>query len=506
MSSASPSTPIPAEPRPTDVVYRRRWLILAVMLTAEIMDLLDSTVVNVAGPSLKAQLGATPTALQWIIGGYPLALGAGLILGGRLGDRFGRRQLFLIGLIGFTLASFLCAVAPTIGVLIAARLVQGLFGALLLPQGFGLIRAAFPPAEFGKAFAVFGPVFGLGGILGPLVGGGLISADIGGLGWRTVFLVNVPVGIVAAIMAWRILPDGGNDRSLPIDAVGAGLVVVASGLLVYPLIQGQEAGWPAWTWVCLVAGLLGYGLFVLQQRRAGARGLTPLVQPSIFAKTSYTAGLGGIALFFAGTIGVQLTLTLFLQIGHQYSAGQAGLANIPLAVGSGIGGAVSGAVLSEKLGRSSLQIGALVQLIGAVLTYFLLGGAGDFSYSRIVVGLVVSGIGGGLVVAGLFNILLAAVGDDEVGSASGVLSAVQSIASSVGVAVFGTLFFRMVERGRPDLGYHHVLLLQMGLVVVFLALSPLFPRRARDEGQGGPREESSDLASTCDPAGAVTSP
>ncbi|HEY0240717.1 MAG TPA: DHA2 family efflux MFS transporter permease subunit [Friedmanniella sp.] len=480
----APATPVSA----ADTVYRRRWLILAVMLTAEIMDLLDSTVVNVAGPSLKAELGATPTALQWIIGGYPLALGAGLILGGRLGDRFGRRQLFLVGLIGFTVASLACAVSPSIAVLIVARLVQGLFGALLLPQGLGLIRIAFPPRELGKAFAVFGPVFGLGGILGPVIGGGLIAADVGGLGWRTVFLVNVPIGIAAAIIAWRVLPHGDGDRALPIDVVGAGLVVAASGLLVYPLIQGQEAGWPTWTWVLLAAGLLGYGLFVLQQRRLLAHGRTPLVLPSIFTRRSYTVGLAGIALFFAGLVGVQLTLTLFLQLGHSYGAGEAGLANIPLAVGSGIGGAISGAVLADRMGRSSLQLGAVVQLAGALLTYLLLGGADDFSYGRIVVGLIVSGIGSGLVVAGLFNILLGAVEDHEVGSASGVLSAVQSIASSVGVAVFGTLFFRMVAQGRPDLGYHHVLLLQMGLVVVFLLVSPLFPRRAREHG--GPPADS----------------
>ena len=485
----SPATP----PSAADLVHRRRWLILAVMLTAEIMDLLDSTVVNVAGPSLASELGATPTALQWIIGGYPLALGAGLILGGRLGDRFGRRQLFLVGLIGFTVASLACAVSPTIGVLVAARLVQGLFGALLLPQGLGLIRMSFPPRELGKAFAVFGPVFGLGGILGPIVGGGLIAADVGGLGWRTVFLVNVPIGIAAAVVAWRVLPRGDGDRALPIDVVGAGLVVAASALLVYPLVQGQEAGWPTWTWVLLVAGLLGYGLFVLQQRRVLGRGLTPLVQPSIFTKTSYTAGLAGIALFFAGLVGVQLTLTLFLQMGHGYGAGRAGLANIPLALGSGIGGAISGAVLADRMGRSSLQIGALVQLAGGLLTYLLLGGA-DFSYWRIVVGLVVSGVGSGLVVAGLFNILLAAVADDEVGSASGVLSAVQSIASSIGVAVFGTLFFRMVARGRPDLGYQHVLLLQMALVAAFLLVSPLFPRRAQQHG--GPPAEAGELAAT----------
>jgi EmrB/QacA subfamily drug resistance transporter len=470
-------------PRPTatETGIRHRWLILAVMLTAEIMDLLDSTVVNVAGPSLERELGATPTALQWIIGGYPLALGAGLILGGRLGDRFGRRRLFLLGLIGFTVASLACAVAPTIGTLIAFRLIQGAFGALLLPQGLGLIREAFPPEELGKAFAVFGPVFGLGGILGPIIGGGLIQADLFGLGWRTVFLVNVPIGIAAAVLAWRMLPRVAADRNLKIDLGGAAIIVLASGLIVYPLIQGQQAGWPMWTWICLVAGVLGYGLFVLQQRRLGARGGTPLVKASIFAHRAYTVGLAGIALFFAGMIGVQLILTLFLQLGEQFSAGAAGLGNIPLAVGSGIGGAISGALLADKLGRRVLQVGALIQLVGAVVIWLTLGSGKDFSIWHLVPGLVVAGMGTGLVIAALFNILLAAVADDEVGSASGVLSAVQSIASSVGVAVFGSVFFAAVKLGEPVVGFRHALIVQAGLLVAFLALSPLFPTRARAE-------------------------
>jgi len=458
-----------------------RWVILGVMLAAEIMDLLDATVVNVAGPSLERDLGSSPTQLQWVIGGYTLALGAGLILGGRLGDRFGRRSTFLIGLGTFTVASLLCAVAPTVGALIAVRLLQGAAGALLLPQGFGLIRAAFPPREIGKAFAVFGPVFGLAGIVGPIIGGGLVQADLFGTGWRLVFIVNLPIGVIAFALAARLLPRTPGDRTVAIDVPGALLVAGSSGLLVLPLVQGQAAGWPAWTWASLAAAAAGFVVFGAQQRRSGRRGGTPLVDPRIFVRRAYLTGLGGIALFFAGSTGVQLVLTFFLQLGEHYTAGQAGLAGIPLAVGSGIGGAISGALLADRLGRTVLQIGALVQGAGAALLWVGLRATGAFSLWQLAPGMVVLGLGTGVVVAALFNVVLGTVEDDQVGSASGVLSAVQSVAASVGVAVFGSVFFHAWARGDARGGLRNALLVAAGLLAGFLLVSPLFPHRARPE-------------------------
>lgn len=459
-----------------------RWLIVAVMLTAEIMDLLDSTIVNVAGPSLEESLKSSAIGLQWVIGGYALTLGAGLILGGRLGDRFGRRRMFLVGLAAFTLASLACAVAPSIGVLIAMRLVQGFAGAVLLPQGLGLIRENFSGAEMARVFSVFGPVFGLGGILGPIIGGGLIEADLFGLGWRSVFLVNVPIGIAALIVAWRILPRRDGDRSVGVDVPGAAIVAVASGLLVLPLSFGQSQGWPAWTWISLAAAAAGFWLFVVQQRRVARAGRTPLVTPSLFAKRAYTVGLGGIALFFCGLTGSQLVLTLFLQIGNGFGAGQAGLGNLPVAIGSAIGGAVSGAFLAEKLGRAVLQIGALVQLAGAGLLWFELGADAPFDIWQVVPGVALGGIGSGLVIAALFNIVLGAVDDSEIGSGSGVLSAVQSVAASVGVAVFGSVFFTSIVTTSPAASYRAVIVVQAGLLVAFIGLTFLFAKQGRPEG------------------------
>jgi len=459
--------------------YRHRWLILAVMLAAEIMDLLDATIINVGGPTLEKFLHASEIDLQWIIGGYTLALGSGLILGGRLGDRFGRRQMFLIGMIGFTLASLACALAPSTEMLISLRLVQGFLGAMLLPQGFGLLKAVFPPSELAGAFGVFGPVFGLAGILGPIIGGGLIQADLFGLGWRAVFLVNLPIGAAAAVIAFVVLPKVAGDRAIKIDLLGAFLVILASGLLIYPLIQGQKENWPIWTFVCLFASLVTFGGFAWQQRWAEARGSVPLINPTILAKKTYTVGLVGIALFFAALTGFGLIVTLFLQLGHGCSAGEAGLAGIPIAVGSAIGAGTSGGFLAAKFGRKVLQWGALVQILGAAVLWLTLQAqGGGFDFWAIVPGLTLTGLGSGLMVAALFDIVLGAADETEVGSASGVLSAAQSIASSLGVAVFGTVFFAQAKLGDFTLGLQNALWILAALMVAFLALSPLLPKKS----------------------------
>ncbi|MEE1792355.1 MFS transporter [Streptomyces sp. BE308] len=483
---------------PTTEPYRWRWLILVVMIVAEVMDLLDASIVNVAGPALEESLGASSVGLQWVIGGYALTLGAGLVLGGRLGDRYGRRRMFLIGLAAFTLSSLLCALSPNIESLIAFRLLQGTAGAILLPQGLGLLRENFSGPELTKVFAIFGPVLGLGGIIGPVLGGFLIEGDFFGLGWRSVFLVNLPIGLAALAVAAKFVPKKQGDRTVRVDMVGAGLVVASCALMVLPLNQGQEDGWPLWTWLCMAASIVGFSLFALHQRRTAAAGREPLVTPGLLRKPAFTVGLGGIALFFGGLIGTQLVLTLFLQIGQHFSAGDAGLGNLPLAVGTAIGGAVSGAFLADKIGRKVLQVGPLVQLAGAALLWFELDrlGTGSFSIWDIAPGVAVAGIGAGMVIAALFSFILAAVDDDEIGSASGVLSAVQAIGGSIGVAIFGSVFFAKAKTGDFTAGFHHALVVQACLLAAFLAITFLLPKKGRpEEEQHGITPPASDSGS-----------
>ncbi|WUE24287.1 MFS transporter [Streptomyces sp. NBC_00498] len=490
MRDPSPTTDGTTEPQ------RWRWLILVVMIIAEIMDLLDASIVNVAGPALEESLGASSVGLQWVIGGYALTLGAGLVLGGRLGDRYGRRRMFLIGLTAFTATSLLCAVAPNIAALIVFRLLQGTAGAMLLPQGLGLLRENFSGPELTKVFAIFGPVLGLGGIIGPVLGGFLIEGDFFGLGWRSVFLVNLPIGLAALIIAAKFVPKKPGDRTVRVDMTGAALVVLSCALLVLPLNQGQENGWPLWTWLCMAASAIGFALFAVQQRRTAAAGREPLVTPALLRKPAFTVGLGGIALFFGGLIGTQLVLTLFLQIGQHFTAGDAGLGNLPLAIGTAIGGAVSGAFLADKIGRKVLQIGPLIQLAGAALLWFELDGLDSASFSiwDIAPGITVAGIGAGMVIAALFSFILAAVDDDEIGSASGVLSAVQAVGGSIGVAIFGSVFFAQAKTGDFTSGFHRALIVQACLLVAFLAITFLLPKQGRpeDEQHGIATEDTAD--------------
>lgn len=494
MQAPSLPTTDPAGTADTSGPYRWRWLILAVMIVAEIMDLLDASIVNVAGPALEESLGAGSVGLQWVIGGYALTLGAGLVLGGRLGDRYGRRRMFLLGLTAFTAASLLCAIAPNIGSLIVFRLLQGAAGAMLLPQGLGLLRENFSGPELTKVFAIFGPVLGLGGIVGPVLGGFLIEGDFFGLGWRLVFLVNLPIGIAALIVAAKFVPRKPGDRTVRVDVTGAGLVVASCALLVLPLNQGQEDGWPLWTWAFMAASAVGFALFAVQQRRTAAAGRAALVTPGLLRKPAFTVGLGGIALFFGGLIGTQLVLTLFLQIGQRFTAGDAGLGNLPLAVGTAIGGAVSGAFLADRIGRKVLQVGPLVQLAGAAVLWFELDGldAASFTIWNIVPGAALAGVGAGMVIAALFSFVLAAVDDDEIGSASGVLSAVQAVGGSIGVAVFGSVFFARAEAGDFTGGFHRALIVQACLLVAFLAITFLLPEQGRPDDGPDPEPELAD--------------
>src|SRR3954451_8613987 len=280
---------------PTAIVEERghplRWRILAVILAVEVMDLLDGTIVNVATPAIRAALGASLTQLQWIAGGYALTFSIGLVTGGRLGDIFGRRRMFLIGVAGFTLASVLCGAALTPGMLIAFRLVQGLFAAMMIPQGFGIVKQVFPANEIGKAFGMFGPVIGGSAVLGPVIGGLLVDGDLFGSGWRMVFLVNLPVGIAALICGFRLLPESRAQVRPTLDLPGAALVSTGIGLLIYPLIQGRTLGWPAWTYAVITAGILVLGLFVAVELRRERRGVSPLVTMSLFTKRAFSAGL-----------------------------------------------------------------------------------------------------------------------------------------------------------------------------------------------------------------------
>jgi EmrB/QacA subfamily drug resistance transporter len=455
-----------------------RWLILAVILVAEVMDLMDGTVTMIATPAIHDDLHAGETAMQWITGGYALALAVSLITAGRLGDRYGRRRLFVIGTAGFTLASAACAAAPTTGLLIAARIVQGTFAALLLPQGFGLIRATFPADEVPKAFALFGPVIGLSAVVAPALGGFLV-----GLGsWRWVFLVNLPLGAIAVALALRWMPEDRAERPPRLDPLGAVLVTLAATALILPLIQGHELGWPAWTFASMAAGGVLFALFGVHVGRRERRGADPLVTPKLFARRAYTSGLAVILVFFGGMIGVMLTMSLHLQLAVGFSASHAGVTFIPLSLGMAIGAGAGGGVLAPRFGRHVLHAGLALFGLGTLLLASEVSGAAALSAWDVVPGFALAGVGAGLVVAPLFDIILAGVGDDEVGTASGTLTAVQQLGAATGVATLGTVFFGASATAGSDGAMESVLWIVAGAQLAAMALALLLPMRAREDG------------------------
>jgi EmrB/QacA subfamily drug resistance transporter len=470
---------------------RDAWTGFAVVLAAMIMNILDSTIVNVAAPSVQRDLSMSSSALEWIAAAYTLAIAVGLLAAGRLGDMFGRKRMLLIGLSGFVLSSAACAFAWSAEPLIVARVIQGLSAAALTPQAFGLIRDIFPPAQMGRAFAALGPTIGLSTVAGPVVAGLLIQADLFGSDWRAVFLINVPIGLFALVVGMRVLPSATTRRrGLRLDVVGTVLMAVVSFLIVFPLVDGRSLGWPTWIFGVLAAAVPMVAVFVAQQRRRVGGGRTPLIEFSVLRKRSYVSGIAFVLVFFGAIVGFSLTIGLFLQIGLGFSVMKASLYLAALAVGAFFGSGV-GAWATTAVGRTILHVGLTIMAVGTAALYFALRTAdGEVGAVQLAPGLAVFGFGMGMIFVPLFSIIIAEIDDHEVGSASGLLESLQQLGASLGVAVLATLFFGKIklEDGGPDaarsVGRHlaaaqDTLLVTVGLIALAFAVGWLLPRRAR---------------------------
>ncbi len=455
-----------------------------------IMNILDSTIVNVAAPSIQRDLGTSASALEWIAAAYTLAIAVGLMTGGRLGDMFGRKRMLLVGLTGFVASSTLCSFAWSPEALIGSRALQGLSAALLIPQSFGLIRDIFGPEQIGKAFAAFGPAIGLSTVLGPVVAGSLIKLDLFGTDWRALFLINVPIGLYALIVGARVLPDGHTRRDgLTLDGRGTVLMGAISFALVFPLVDGRSLGWPLWIFGVLAAAVPLLAVFAAQQRRRVRAGRTPLVELSVLRKRSYVSGVLFTLVFFGSIVGFSLTMGLFLQLGLGESAMTAALYLSALAVGAFFGSGV-GAWAATSVGRPILNVGLAIMAAGALVLYFSLHGADTVGLWRLAPGLFVFGLGMGMIFVPLFSIIMGEIDDHEVGSASGLLESLQQLGASLGVAVLGTLFFSTIAledggpaaamaAGRHLLAAQRTLLVTVALLAVAFVIAFLLPRRAR---------------------------
>jgi EmrB/QacA subfamily drug resistance transporter len=478
MSTIAADAPPTATETPTTDVYRWRWVVLAVVLAAEIMDLIDSTIVNVAGPSIRRDLGGGASTLQWLSAGYTLAFAVLLITGARLGDIFGRRRLFLIGSAGFTLMSAACSAAPSPGLLIGFRVLQGSFGALMIPQGFGMLKEVFSETEMPKVFATFGPVMGLSAIAAPVLAGALIDANIWGTGWRLVFLINVPVGVFALVAAVRVLPRGVSHPGVRLDVPGMTLVGLGLIAIIYPLIQGRADDWPASMFVMLAAGAALLVAFVIYE---GRRRSSPLIEPGLLRNRTYTSGIAVALALFGAFSGLILVISLFCQLGEHFTPIHAGLTFVSMTVGMVIAMGASFALVA-KLGRHLIHTGVVLVGAGTIGLALSMSGVTSATSWDLAPSLFVIGFGVGMSFGQMFDFVLAGVSMEEVGSASGVLNAVQQLANSLGVAVLGTVFFSKLTIGRlpSDALTTTAWVCLIPIAITFVLVFRL-PMRAREE-------------------------
>jgi EmrB/QacA subfamily drug resistance transporter len=470
---AAPSTEDSGTPAPRHAV-----LAAAVLMVAALMDLLDGTIVNVALPTIQRGLGASPTQVEWVVSGYMLAFAATLITAGRLGDLFGRRRLFLVGVVGFGVASLLSGVAQTPNQLIVSRIAQGAAAAVVVPQVLASFRTLFTGRQRLNAFAAYGAVAGLAAALGVILGGLLTQADLWGLGWRVVFLVNVPVVVAVLVGTLLWVPESRAGDRQRLDLVGA--VLLAAGLvaIVYPLLEGRRLGWPLWCVALIVGGVLLLGALLVLESRLLRAGVAPVLQPQLFRVPAFVAGLGVQGLFSVGLQGFSIALALWLQEGHGFAPLHAGVTLIPFTLGAVVTAPVAGR-LAVRFGRSVLASGALLMVLGALaIDLAAHAGGGWVSTWGLAPGGFVAGAGLGLLVVPLVNVVLTAVPRSAAGGASGAFSTAQQLGGAVGVAVVGGAFFARLGSDGFDAAFQAAMPWVVGAFALSGVLCFLLPRTA----------------------------
>ncbi|WP_033390368.1 DHA2 family efflux MFS transporter permease subunit [Kibdelosporangium aridum] len=459
--------------------HPRRWAALTVLMIAGFMDLLDTTIVNVALPAISHDLSAGNAAVQWVAAGYTLAFAVGLITGGRLGDLFGRKQMFLLGMAGFTAFSLLCGLAWTPEVLIGARVLQGLSAAVMIPQVLSTMYATFPPSERAAAGGLFGGIAGFASVVGPLASGLLVEHDLFGLGWRAIFLVNVPVGVITTVVAALIVPETKSDHAIKPDLRGMLLVSAALTLILVPLVQGRELGWPLWTFLSMAASVPVFALFIYSSRQRGGSALVPM---RLFSSRGFSAGSAIAALFFAALAGFFLPYTLTLQLGLGFTPIQAGLTSLPFSIGVALSVVPSNALVT-RFGRYVTTVGALV-MAGSMVMMLTTVDSG-VGFWDLAPWLLIGGLGMGGVVGPIFAMAGAEIAARDAGAASGTLNAADQLGGAVGIAVLGVLFFDGIGHA-PDVtaytsSFSGTTWYVVGTLVAVALLSLLLPRKITAE-------------------------
>ncbi|MER5732486.1 MFS transporter [Streptomyces sp. NPDC002138] len=487
--------------------YARRWLMLPVVLAALFMAQFDLYVVNVAAPTLQHQLGAGPVALELIVAGYAFTYASGLITGGRLGDLFGSRVMFLGGALAFTLASLLCGIAQSPNQLVAARLLQGVTGAAMVPQVLALITGVFSPAERPRALAWFGFTVGVGAVAGQVLGGMLLQAGSSGLGWRAIFLVNVPAGLLTFLLARRLVPKRAASAAArgALDPVGAIGIPAGLALALVPMMLGSAKGWPLWTWLCLAAAVPVLAATLGWERKLARQGGRPLLDLSLFRIRSFHRGLIVSGAVFGAFFSFMFALTLVLQSGLGLSPLAAGFSFAPLGLAFAGASMAARRIPPARAARTVLG-GTLVAATGLVVLLAEVALAPDqISALRLLPPMILIGLGNGLAVPALTGAVLTGVGPGQAGSAAGVLTTAQQFASAAGVALLGSVFFSVLGSGEGPGAYAIALrwVAGIGLVLVLIAAAA---SRALLRPEGGAKAEGAgeapakDVAQNNDPS------
>lgn len=462
--------------------HPRRWEALPVILVASFMGLFDVFVVNVAAPDVQRELDASSSELQLIIAGYAFAYASFLVTGGRLGDRYSYRRLFITGMAVFTFASAWCGLAGSPAELVASRAVQGLGAAMMVPQVLALITALFPPEERHLALAWFGVSVGLGAVAGQVIGGALVQLDLFGWGWRTIFFVNVPIGIVTIALATRLLPANRSSSRPQLDLVGVVGVTTALGMALVPLTLGRSQDWPWWLVASLCLAPVVFALAAWYESRLARRGGQPVLDLTLFRARSFSAGLVVNVCVFAYFGSVLLGLTLFLQHGLGLSALEAGLSFAPL----GIAFAVTSLLARPLIARHGARVVtiALVIAIGGLATQLVVihEFGTDTDALRLAPMFFLIGVGNGLLIPALIGASLTDVPPQKAGAAAGTLATGQQFAIAAGIAVLSEIFFAALGAPPTKESYvsaiEYVTILDLVLLFAAFAVSLLLPRPA----------------------------
>ncbi|MFJ4208706.1 MFS transporter [Paenarthrobacter sp. NPDC089675] len=477
MSNALPTeSPKVASPVASEGFAHRR-VMLPVVLVAMFMAQFDLYVVNVALPVLQHELSASDAELQLVVGGYAFTYAAGLVTGGRLGDHYGHGRMFTVGMSLFGVASLACGLAPGSGWLVAFRLIQGLTAALMVPQVLALITSAFPPAERPKALSWFGVTMGVGAVAGQVLGGVLLQISAGTNGWRTIFLINVPIAIVTILIGRKNLPTAARKAVSRFDLTGVGLLTLSLALILFPLVVGRAAGWPWWASALLILALPTIAATLWWERRVERTGQAPILPLELFREKAFNLGLGISVVLFSAFFSFVFCLTLVLQNGLGLTPLMAGLTFGPLGVAFAVASMAARPYIARH-GAKVIVVGALIVAAGLLALELLLAYSNDAPTAwELAIPMAVVGFGNGTAVPAVIGQVLARIKPVRAGAASGILTTAQQFSSALGIAIIGGVFLLELST-RFTLAAHASALgvaawWDTGLVAVGLALSLL---------------------------------